>query len=277
MATNDYNEVDILYTLMTYVNVSSTQDMYYSIAQKILTHLDLIPTISINDLASLCFTSPATISRFCKDLNCRNFAAFKKEMKLALEIAKDEIHIPEADHAELIQYPEKLVDKIYMDTINSLMQGVRNVQIEDVDHICELIHDAHRIHMYGYQFSRIIANDFQLKMLKLKKFIYSFVNRGDEIQKLETIEKGELVRVRVDVVERVRINKLTYDQKNSYSVAEGSIEKIPSVSDVENDSIVRAIIEKLNNLPNVLSLLNKSTLNLVNKTKDDKIHKQECQ
>ncbi|MBO6046727.1 MAG: MurR/RpiR family transcriptional regulator [Erysipelotrichaceae bacterium] len=195
MATNDYNEVDILYTLMTYVNVSSTQDMYYSIAQKILTHLDLIPTISINDLASLCFTSPATISRFCKDLNCRNFAAFKKEMKLALEIAKDEIHIPEADHAELIQYPEKLVDKIYMDTINSLMQGVRNVQIEDVDHICELIHDAHRIHMYGYQFSRIIANDFQLKMLKLKKFIYSFVNRGDEIQKLETIEKGELVIV----------------------------------------------------------------------------------
>lgn len=193
MATNDYNEVDILYTLMTYVNVSSTQDMYYSIAQKILTHLDLIPTISINDLASLCFTSPATISRFCKDLNCRNFAAFKKEMKLALEIAKDEIHIPEADHEELIQHPEKLVDKIYMDTINSLMQGVRNVQINDVDHICELIHEAHRIHMFGYQFSRIIANDFQLKMLKLKKFIYAFVNRGDEIQKLETIEKGELV------------------------------------------------------------------------------------
>ena len=195
MTTNDYNEVDILYTLMTYVNVSSTQDMYYSIAQKILTNLDLIPSISINDLANLCFTSPATISRFCKDLNCRNFAAFKKEMKLALEIARDEIHIPSQEKQQLIEQPEKLVDKIYMDTINSLMQGIRNIQIADVDRICELIHDAKSIHMFGYQFSRIVANDFQLKMLKLKKFAYVFVNRGDEIQKLETIEKDELVIV----------------------------------------------------------------------------------
>ncbi len=82
------------------------------------------------------------------------------------------------------------------------------------------------------------------------------------------IEKGDLVRVRVDVVERVRINNLSYDKKNAYYVAEGVIEKVPAVSELENDSIIRAIVEKLNNLPNVLSLLNKSTLNMVNKTKD---------
>ena len=82
------------------------------------------------------------------------------------------------------------------------------------------------------------------------------------------VEKGDLVRVRVDVVERARINKLTFDQANGYYVAEGAIERIPSVSEIENDSIIRAIVEKLNNLPNVLSLLNKSTLNMVNKTKD---------
>ena len=82
------------------------------------------------------------------------------------------------------------------------------------------------------------------------------------------IEKGDLVRVRVDVVERVRINSLSYDKKNNYYVAEGTVEKVPAVSDIENDSIIRAIVEKLNNLPNVLSLLNKSTLNMVNKTKD---------
>ena len=59
----DYNETDILYLLMTYVNFSSGQDMYYSIAKTILTHLEQIPSISINDLAELCYTSPATISR----------------------------------------------------------------------------------------------------------------------------------------------------------------------------------------------------------------------
>ena len=82
------------------------------------------------------------------------------------------------------------------------------------------------------------------------------------------IEKGDLVRVRVDVVERVHIASLSFDQDNGYYVAEGAIEKIPAASDLENDSIIRALVEKLNNLPNVLSLLNKSTLNMVNKTKD---------
>ena len=82
------------------------------------------------------------------------------------------------------------------------------------------------------------------------------------------VEKGDLVRVRVDVVERVRLNNLSYDETNGYYVAEGEISRIPPVSDIENDSIIRAIVEKLNNLPNVLSLLNKSTLNMVNKTKD---------
>ena len=82
------------------------------------------------------------------------------------------------------------------------------------------------------------------------------------------VEKGDLVRVRVDVVERIRLNTLSYDNANGYYVAEGVIDKIPEVDSLTNDSIIRAIIEKLNNLPNVLSLLNKSTLNLVNKTKE---------
>ena len=82
------------------------------------------------------------------------------------------------------------------------------------------------------------------------------------------VEKGDLVRVRVDVVERVKINSLSFDKTNGYYVAEGTIDKIPQVDDLTNESIIRAIVEKLNNLPNVLSLLNKSTLNLVNKTKE---------
>ena len=82
------------------------------------------------------------------------------------------------------------------------------------------------------------------------------------------VEKGDLVRVRVDVVERIKLQSLSLDKDNGYYVAEGIIDKIPETDSITNDSIIRAIIEKLNNLPNVLSLLNKSTLNLVNKTKD---------
>ena len=82
------------------------------------------------------------------------------------------------------------------------------------------------------------------------------------------VEKGDLVRVRVDVVERIVLNDISFDQVNGYYVANGTIDNVPMTDEITNDSIIRAIVDKLNNLPNVLSLLNKSTLNQVNKVKD---------
>ena len=193
MATSSYNEVDILYTLMSYVNVSSSQDMYYTIAHTVLTHLEMMPDISINDLANLCYTSPATISRFCKDLNCRSFANFKHEMAIALEISENEIHMEPYLMAEIHQDPQILIDKIYNETIDSLKKGHRSVDMQGIDSICEMIYQAKKIHMIGYQFNKIISNDFQMKMLKLKKFIYAFVERGDEIQRLDIIDQDGLV------------------------------------------------------------------------------------
>jgi len=189
----DYNEIDILYILMSYVNVSSSQDMYYTIAHTILTNLEKIPDISINDLADLCYTSPATISRFCKDLNCKSFANFKHEMALALDSCKQEIHVEEEDEEKINKDPQYLVDKIYTETIESLKMGYQSVNIHDIDRICHMIHHAKKVHMLGYQFNKIIANDFQMKLLKLKKFIYAFVERGDEIQKLDMIDEDTLV------------------------------------------------------------------------------------
>ncbi|MEG0367746.1 MAG: MurR/RpiR family transcriptional regulator, partial [Coprobacillus sp.] len=148
---------------------------------------------SINDLADLCYTSPATISRFCKDLNCKSFANFKHEMAIALEISENEIHMEPYLVDEINKNPQYLVDKMYLETIESLSLVKQSTNIHGVDRICEMIHQAKKVHMIGYQFNKIISNDFQMKMLKLKKFVYAFVERGDEIQRLDMIDKDSLV------------------------------------------------------------------------------------
>lgn len=193
MRRTENKEIDMLYTLMTYVNVSSNQDMYYTIAHTILMNLDKIPHISINELADLCYTSPATISRFCKKVNCRSFAEFKKGMALSLEAAEDEIHFKERDLKSINDNPQYLVEKIYDDTINALRKGRESIKIFEIDKICRMIRDASKVHFYGFQFNKIIASDFQLKLLKLKKLVYAFVERGDEIQRLDLIDKDSLV------------------------------------------------------------------------------------
>lgn len=193
MSSNNYNEVDILYNLMSYVNVSSSQDMYYTIAHTILTNLDKIPDISINDLADLCYTSPATISRFCKDLNCLSFAKFKYEMAIAIAIAENEVHLNPELAEKVDKDPQYLIEKIYGETIESLKIGKATTTIHDIDKMCAMIHRAKRVHMLGYQFNKIISNDFQMKMIKLKKFVYAFVERGDDIQRLDMLDEDHLV------------------------------------------------------------------------------------
>ena len=229
----DYNEVDILYTLMSYVNVSSSQDMYYTIAQTILTNLEKIPKISISDLAELCYTSPATISRFCKDLNCKNFANFKEEIAIALELSKNEVHLEKEDLSIIQKNPQYLVDKIYNESIQSLQMGQECIDIHEIDRICDMIYHAKKVHMLGYQFNKIISNDFQMKLLKLNKFIYAFVDRGDDIQRLDMINEDSLV-----IILTVRARKQLIDSLiNKISEHHPQILLITMSQDYENENV----------------------------------------
>ena len=97
------------------------------------------------------------------------------------------------DLEKIDENPQYLVDKIYEDTIEALKLGQKSTNIFEIDKICRMIHDASKVHFYGYQFNKIVASDFQLKLLKLKKLIYAFVERGDEIQRLDLIDKDSLV------------------------------------------------------------------------------------
>ena len=47
-------EVDILYNLLTYINASYSQGIYYTICYQVLNNIEKIPNISINELADLC-------------------------------------------------------------------------------------------------------------------------------------------------------------------------------------------------------------------------------
>ncbi|MFV0395536.1 MAG: MurR/RpiR family transcriptional regulator [Coprobacillaceae bacterium] len=183
-----YEEVDILYNLVTYVNAAYTQDMYYTICYNILKHIEDIPDININELAELCYTSPATISRFCKALKCENFAQFKKQVQVGLKLASQEIRLPAEDLVAVHQNPSTCIDMVYDLAIDSLQKSKESINIHDINHLCDIIYDADKLHFFGFQFNKILASDIQLKLLKLGKFSYAFADRGDDSQRLELLD-----------------------------------------------------------------------------------------
>ena len=195
MRRKENTEVDILYNLLTYINASYSQDMYYTICYQVLNNIEKIPDISINELADLCYTSPATISRFCKALKCDNFAEFKKEVQVGLKQASHEIKLHPDDLVEIHQNPVHCVDMVYDLTINSLIESKKQINIHEIDRLCDIIYDAKKLHFFGFQFNKILASDIQFKLVKLGKFSYAFADRGDDSQRIELLDEDSVAIV----------------------------------------------------------------------------------
>lgn len=188
-------EIDILYNLVTYVNASYSQDMYYTICYNMLEHIEEIPYLSINELADLCYTSPATLSRFCKALRFESFVNFKRQVQVGLRLAAKEIKLPAEELVSIHQEPNKCIDMIYDLTIKSLQDSKKSIDIREIDHLCDLIYDAKKLHFFGFQFNKIIASDIQLKLFKLGKFSYAFADRGDDSQRIELLDDHSIAIV----------------------------------------------------------------------------------
>lgn len=184
-------EVDIIYNLLSFINTSNREDMNYTIALTVLQNLNKVPDCSVNELADMCYTSIATISRFCKYFGCESFIQFKQEIRDGLVKAKAELCFEPNEKEALLKEPQQLVKKVYDLTIQSLMMNV-NMSIHVVDRICSKIYEAKKVHFFGYQFSKVVASDIQMKFMKLGKFIYSFNSRGEEDLKYRVVDKDSL-------------------------------------------------------------------------------------
>lgn len=184
-------EVDIIYNLLSFVNTANREDMNYTIALTVIQHLNDIPKMSINELAEKCFTSIATISRFCKYFGLDSYIQFKQEIKEGLIKASKELCFPEEEYQKIQENPQLLVSKVYDLTINSLKMN-QMMDIKQIDRICYKIHDAIKVHFFGYQFSKVVATDIQMKFMKLGKFIYSFTSRGEEDLKYRVVDQESL-------------------------------------------------------------------------------------
>lgn len=187
------NEIqDLLYNLIAAINASSSEDMYYSIAQNILLNLSDMPKININDLAELCYTSPATISRFSKSMHCSSFQDLKNQLQISLSRIQNEINFPDEMMETMLQDPSKTTDLLIDLQIKNLQELKDTLNAYEVDELCHLIHSKKKLHLYGFQFNKIVASDFQLKMFKLGKLAYAFIDRGVDNQRLELLDEDSL-------------------------------------------------------------------------------------
>ena len=172
---------DLIYRLLLFLNSSKENDINYNIAITMLRNLRIIPNMSINKLADLCYTSPAAITRFCHKLGYSNFIEFKENMKINIDSYNEGLMKPKSISYEISR--EDMLNNMSKEIINEIETFKSFVDLKVIDRVVELIYNSNNVCIFGTQFSQLMAQDLQRKLVNISKIIYN----ANDVQEQERL------------------------------------------------------------------------------------------
>lgn len=161
---------DLIYRLLLFLNSSDEDDINYNIAMTMLKNIKLIPDMSINKLATLCYTSPAAITRFCHRLGYPNFIDFKYNMKININHYTKGLMKPKAINYDISR--EEVLHNMKLEVIDEIEKFETFLDLKVVDRVIELLFNTPCVYIFGTQYSQLMAQDLQLKLAGLSKIIH---------------------------------------------------------------------------------------------------------
>jgi RpiR family transcriptional regulator, carbohydrate utilization regulator len=172
---------DLIYRLLLFLNSSKENDINYNIAITMLRNIRVIPDMSINKLADLCYTSPAAITRFCHKLGYSNLIEFKESIKINIGYYNVGLMKPKAIHYNLSR--EDILNNMSLEIMNEITTFKSFVDLKVIDRVVELIFNSNNVCIFGTQFSQLMAQELQRKLVNLSKLIY----HANDVQEQERL------------------------------------------------------------------------------------------
>lgn len=157
----------------------------------ILNNSNKVSKLSVQNLAQLSNTSPATIIRFCKKLGYNGFKEFK------IDLIKD------------ITNKSSFEDNIYEDittndTVDDIIEKLTHQNMQVIDNTMKLmdkneiqkaidaIDNGNKIYIYGVGASGLVAKDFQYKLMRIKKTVFSYLDSHTQLSLSANMDKGDI-------------------------------------------------------------------------------------
>lgn len=172
---------DLIYRLLLFLNSSKENDINYNIALTMLRNVRIIPNMSINKLADLCYTSPAAITRFSHKLGYSSFIEFKENIKININSYNEGLMKPKSISYEMPR--EDMLHNMSLEIINEIETFKSFVDLKVVDRVIELIYSCDNVCIFGTQYSQLMSQDLQRKLANLSKIIYN----ANDVQEQERL------------------------------------------------------------------------------------------
>lgn len=164
------------------------------LAEFILTAPSEIVHMGIKDLADQCEVSAATVTRFCKNFQCKGYPDFK--LKLAAEIA----HAEMASRTGNTRYQDivagnplaGIVEAIESNHLTSIRDTTELLDLGQLERAVDALCRAKRIDLYGVATSSIVAQDFYQKLIRIGKNCTAFADSHMQITSASTLTSSDV-------------------------------------------------------------------------------------
>ena len=158
------------------------------VADYVLLHRDQIQFMSITQLADECDVADATISRFCRSLQTKGFAAFK--MELAQHTAPSAAKTAASVNTKTTEGRCNEVGRLAYEAVQQTMELLQPKQINKV---VRLFEKASRIMCFGAGGSMILANECANLFSTVTDKFFAVADTHTQVSTLATMGKNDII------------------------------------------------------------------------------------
>lgn len=181
----------VLSMLLRFVNGQYKKDTNYDIALSLLTHYSQIDKMTINELADVCYVSPASISRFIKLLGFKSFHEFKAACKNTLAINNTDYSpmVSKAVKEDIEPIFERYTDHV----ITNIKYSYEHISYDQLDRISHMIYESEDVAMLGLEFSTLLAQHFQNRFALMNKYIKIGLSYEEQLELVNSLKDNSVV------------------------------------------------------------------------------------
>ncbi|MGO4690325.1 MurR/RpiR family transcriptional regulator [Glaciibacter sp. 2TAF33] len=139
------------------------------VANVIIDNPSVVVDLTITELARLCDTSQATVARFAQNLGYSGYREFRLEIAAATsreEAVRERFELADSEINPADSAQEVVAKIAYQDTL-AIEQTARNLDLDTLDKVVDVIATAGQVDLYGSGSSGLIAQDLQQKLYRI--------------------------------------------------------------------------------------------------------------
>ncbi len=175
--------------LLSFVSTTPERDANYDIAVTLLKHYPQLKGMTLGQIANLCYTSKASISRFCRFLGMDSFKAFQAWLEQDFTMRSDYSR----QFYTMLHNNQEMAIGFYRDAlISNIYATITPENAEVIPDIVRVLHGCGKAAYFSHHFLWDIGHYFQSKMMIMGRYVELFMDYAAQLECARSLTENDV-------------------------------------------------------------------------------------